>query len=58
MCRIRPRITKHGGETFDAPSEWMKWHSRDEADKRDQDQAPYLKPDSDKKPEKIGNIRI
>ena len=58
MCRIRPRLTAHGGETFDAPSEWMKWHSSGEQDKRDQDEAPYLKPTSDKKPEKIGNIRI
>ena len=58
MCRIRPRLTKHGGETFDAPSEWMKWHSSDEQDKREQTDAPYLKPSSDKKPEKVGNIRI
>lgn len=58
MCRIRPRITTHGGETFDAPSEWMKWHSGGERSKREQDEAPYLKPASDKKTEKIGNIRI
>lgn len=58
MCRIRKRLTEHGGETFDAPSEWMKWHSSDSKDKRDQDNAPYLKQGSDKKPEKIGNIRI
>ncbi len=58
MCRIRPRLTKHGGETFDAPSEWLKWHSTDEQDKRQMTDAPYLKPTSDKKPEKIGNIRI
>ncbi len=58
MCRIRPRMTAHGGETFDAPTEWMNWHSSGSQDKREQDNAPYLKPDSDKKPEKIGNIRI
>ena len=58
MCRIRSRLTKHGGETFDAPAEWMKWHSSGEQTKRDQDEAPYLKPTSDKKPEKVGNIRI
>lgn len=58
MCRIRQRLTMHGGETFDAPSEWMKWHSTDSQDKREQENAPYLKPSSDKKPEKIGNIRI
>ena len=58
MCRIRPRLTKHGGETFDAPGEWMNWHSSGEQGKRDHDNAPYLKPGSDKKPEKVGNIRI
>lgn len=58
LCRIRPRITKHGGETFDAPAEWLKWHSEGESAKRSQNNAPYLKPTSEKKPEKIGNIRI
>jgi len=58
LCRIRPRITAHGGETFDAPSEWMKWHSSGDRSKREQDEAPYLRPDSDKRPEKVGNIRI
>ena len=58
MCRIRPRLTVHGGETFDAPAEWMNWHSSSESSKRDQAEAPYLKPTNGKKPEKIGNIRI
>ena len=58
MCRIRQRLTQHGGETFDAPSEWMQWHSTDSSDKREQENAPYLKPTSEKKTEKIGNIRI
>ena len=58
MCRIRPRLTVHGGETFDAPAEWLNWHSSGEAAKRSHVEAPYLKPTSDKKPEKIGKIRI
>ena len=58
MCRIRSRLTAHGGETFDAPSEWMKWHSAGESAKREHDAAPYLKPTNDKKPEKIGGVRI
>lgn len=58
MCRIRPRITAHGGETFDAPVEWLKWHSTGERSKREQDEAPYIKPASEKKTEKVGNIRI
>jgi DNA helicase HerA-like ATPase len=58
MCRIRPRLTRHGGETFDAPSEWLKWHSVGEQDKREMTDAPYLKPSSDKKPEKLGGVRF
>lgn len=58
MCRIRARLTQHGGETFDAPDEWLKWHSSSSQEKREMQDAPYLKPDTGKKPEKIGNIRI
>ena len=58
MCRIRQRLTQHGGETFDAPGEWLKWHSAGETGKREHDNAPYLKPTDGKKPEKIGGVRI
>ena len=58
MCRIRKRLTKHGGDTFDAPTEWMKWHSSDSQEKREMDDSSYLPPKKDKKPEKVGNIRI
>jgi DNA helicase HerA-like ATPase len=58
MCRIRKRLTKHGGETFDAPAEWQKWHSPDAQERREEENSPYLKPESGKKTEKIGNIRI
>jgi DNA helicase HerA-like ATPase len=40
MCRIRSRLTKHGGETFDAPQEWLKWHSTGEKEKRTIKNAP------------------
>lgn len=58
MCRIRPRITKHGGETFDAPDEWLRWHSGGEQQKRAMDDAPYLKPSSEKPIEKFGKFKI
>ena len=58
MCRIRPRITAHGGETFDAPGEWMRWHSAPERRTREQDTAPLAKPETDRRTEKIGDIRI
>jgi hypothetical protein len=57
LCRIRPRLTRHGGETFDAPSEWSNWFSEKEQDKRKQDEAVLMKPESDKA-ERIGKIRI
>ena len=58
MCRVRSRITRHGGETFDAPAEWAKWHTGAEKDKRTQDNAVLGKPESNRKPEKIRGIRI
>jgi DNA helicase HerA-like ATPase len=56
MCRIRSRLTAHGGETFDAPEEWLRWHSSDEKEKRTVKDAPYS-PEK-KKTDKIGNIPI
>ena len=56
MCRVRERITRHGGETFDAPEEWANWHSAREREHRAQDNAVLVKPE--KKSEKIRGIRI
>jgi hypothetical protein len=36
----------------------MDWHSGGAKERREHDNAPYLKQGSDKKPEKIGNIPI
>lgn len=59
MCRIRPRITKHGGETFDAPSEWAKWHTKEEKEHRDQDSAVLASaPAKSKKPERVRGFQI
>ena len=56
MCRVRERITRHGGETVDAPREWADWHSTRERTHRTQDNAVLTK--EDKKAEKIRGIRI
>jgi uncharacterized protein len=56
MCRVRERITRHGGETFDAPAEWAEWHSTRERTHRAQDNAVLVK--EEKKGEKIRGIRI
>ena len=58
MCRVRERITRHGGETFDAPSEWARWHTAGEREKRTQDNAVLVKPVSRAKPEKVRGIQI
>jgi DNA helicase HerA-like ATPase len=56
MCRIRPRVTTHGGETIDAPAKWMQWHSGPAKTNREQDNAILAKPE--KKTDKIGGIPI
>jgi DNA helicase HerA-like ATPase len=59
MCRIRERITKHGGETFDAPTEWARWHTPEEREHRDQDSAVLAAPPSkSKKVERIRGFQI
>jgi uncharacterized protein len=58
MCRVRERITQHGGETFDAPDEWARWHSASERLHREESEALVVKPTSTKKVEKIRGIQI
>ncbi len=58
MCRVRSRLTRHGGETFDAPAEWARWHTGEERDKRTQDNSVLVKPASTKKVEKLRGIQI
>ena len=55
MCRVRERITRHGGETFDAPTEWARWHSTEEREHRDQDDAVLAAPPT--KPKKVERVR-
>ena len=57
MCRVRERLTRHGGETFDAPDEWARWHSEGEKNKREQDNAVLIKQPS-KKEEKFRGVRL
>jgi DNA helicase HerA-like ATPase len=58
MCRVRERITKHGGETFDAPSEWAKWHTKEEREHREQDSAVLASPSKPKKVERVRGFQI
>ena len=58
MCRIRPRLTRHGGETFDAPSEWANWHSSGAKENREEESAIYRTPPPKEKEEKKGGFRL
>ncbi len=44
LCAVRQRITKHGGETIDAPSEWQHYFSPAEKEARQRDEAVLVKP--------------
>ena len=58
MCRIRPRLTRHGGETFDAPAEWARYHAPAEREHREQDAAVLAAPPKPKKTEKVRGFQI
>ncbi|HEX7177460.1 MAG TPA: ATP-binding protein [Pyrinomonadaceae bacterium] len=58
MCRVRERLTRHGGETFDAPDEWARYHSKAEQQRREQDDAILVSPARPKKADKAGPFQI
>ena len=57
MCQVRRRLTRHGGETIDAPSEWAKYHSAESRARRDEAGAVLVKPQP-KSGGRIGGIEI
>lgn len=44
LAAVRERITKHGGETIDAPSEWQKYFTPSEKETREREKALLVKP--------------
>lgn len=44
LCSVRPRVTRHGGETIDAPAEWEKYFRQDQRQARERDEARLVKP--------------
>ncbi len=46
LCKVRPRWTKHGGETMDAPTEWMGYFQSHRQVSRAIEQAPVAIPNS------------
>lgn len=48
LCQVRSRLTTHGGETIDAPREWLDYFGLSKEAAREQDAAvlrPRVKPD-------------
>jgi DNA helicase HerA-like ATPase len=46
LCAVRQRITTHGGETIDAPSEWQSYFNEKSVNQRDRDNAVLVKRNS------------
>jgi DNA helicase HerA-like ATPase len=46
LVRVRSRISHHGGETMDAPSEWLRYFSPQAETSRDQAEALLVDPTS------------
>lgn len=46
MCRVRERLTRHGGQTIDAPEEWVKWHKSSNVRLLEQERSVLIKPGS------------
>lgn len=44
MCQVRKRLTRHGGETIDAPEAWAEWHSDRGRSRREEQEALLVKP--------------
>ncbi len=42
MLRVRSRITEHGGESVDAPAEWLAWFDEDRAGEEAKGSAPII----------------
>jgi DNA helicase HerA-like ATPase len=40
LCKVRQRLTKHGGETLDAPTEWQNYFQAHRVQERKIKQAP------------------
>ncbi|MGD8552160.1 MAG: ATP-binding protein [Anaerolineales bacterium] len=47
LCQVRPRHTRHGAESPDAPAHWQRYFSDPERDRRDRSSA-FPKDDSDR----------
>ncbi|MNG38095.1 hypothetical protein D3C84_1256540 [compost metagenome] len=44
LCQVRARLTEHGGETIDAPAEWLDYFGLSQTSAREQDAALLASP--------------
>lgn len=56
LCQVRKRLTKHGGETMNAPEEWMGYFQNHRKQARKMETAPVAAPG--KKSEKFRGVSI
>jgi len=57
LCQVRKRITSHGGETIDAPTEWQQYFTPKEQARREREEAVLVGP-TKKKEVKIDGFSI
>jgi DNA helicase HerA-like ATPase len=43
LCQVRPRLTRHGGETIDAPDEWQKYFAASARAEREREDSVLVK---------------
>jgi len=56
LCQVRKRLTKHGGETMNAPEEWMGYFQAHRQQTRTIEKAPVASPE--RKSEKFRGVSI
>ena len=57
LCQVRKRLTRHGGETIDAPAEWQSYFAPTRVAERARREAPLIRPEPKGGP-KVGGIDI
>lgn len=57
LCQVRRRLTRHGGETIDAPAEWQSYFSPRQTAERERRDSLLIKPQPKAGP-KVGGIDI
>ena len=57
LCQVRKRITRHGGETIDAPAQWQSYFTETRIEERERRSSLLIKPQPKGGP-KVGGIDV